>query len=128
MTLLRICLAAALACGLATAAAADPAEARATLEQACRDDGMATETCRCLGDFVEDNFSPREIEGAALVFADPELSEDPGVAIGTLLEEGYTLDEITAVAERVMSLEQAATTTCTLDGAAPDDAEGSGDD
>jgi hypothetical protein len=98
-----------------TAAAADPREARATLEQVCREDGMATETCSCLGDFVEANFSARELEGAALVFSDPQLTADPGAAIGALLEEGYSIEEITAVAERVMSLEQAATQTCAVD-------------
>lgn len=104
---------------LATAAVADAGQARATLERVCRDDGMAAQTCSCLGDFVEDNFSAREMEGAALVFSDPRLEADPGAAIVALLEEGYTIEEITAVAERVMSLEQAATQTCAIEDETP---------
>lgn len=99
----------------AQARQAEASESRAVLEQVCRDQGTDASTCGCLGDFVVANFSPRELEGAALVFSDPQLASDPGAAIGALLEEGYTIEEITAVSERIASLEQAATTACDID-------------
>jgi len=114
--------AAALICpALVTAAPAfaSAAESRATLEQACRDDGMADETCSCLGDFVAGHFSERELAGAARVFSDPTLTEDPGAAIGVLVAEGFSLMEITAVANRIMDLETAAKRDCAGDDAAP---------
>lgn len=118
---------AALALLLASPGAAQPtpdaAEARETLERVCVEDGMDAATCSCLGNFVAGEFSERELVGAALVFSDPQLSADPGVAIGALLERGYSLEEITAVAERVMSLEEAATTTCAVAEAETPEAE-----
>jgi hypothetical protein len=101
-----------------------PADARADLERSCREGGSAPDTCSCLGEFVTANFSTRELEGAALVLSDPDLAADPGAAIGALVEKGYTLDEITAVAERIMALEQAANTAC----AGGDDAPGASED
>lgn len=100
-----------------------PEESRALLEQSCRDEGMAEETCVCLGDFVTSNFSERELAGAAMVFSNPLYTADPAAGIGALLSAGYTLEEITAVADRVMSLEQAAKTTCAVEDAPAADAE-----
>jgi hypothetical protein len=101
---------------------ATPEESRAVLEQSCRDDGMATETCTCLGDFVLANFSERELAGAAYVFSDPALTTDPAAGIAALLTAGYSLEEITAVANRVMTLEEAATTECAV-GSGPTESE-----
>lgn len=104
---------------LAPPASASAAQSRATLERACRDDGTADATCTCLGDFVTNHFSERELAGAARVFSDPTLTEDPGAAIGVLVAEGYSLAEITAVANRIMDLETAAKRDCAVDGGAP---------
>ncbi len=95
-----------------------PEESRAILEQSCLDDdGMDAETCSCLGDFVATNFSDRELAGAAFVFSTPLYTTDPAAGIGALLTAGFSLEEITAVANRVMTLEEAATTECAVESA-----------
>jgi len=104
---------------LAPSASASAAESRATLESACREDGTSDATCTCLGEFVATHFSERELAGAARVFSDPTLTEDPGAAIGVLVAEGFSLMEITAVANRIMDLETAAKRDCAGDDAAP---------
>ncbi len=99
-----------------------PEESRAILEQSCLDDdGMDAETCSCLGDFVVTNFSDRELAGAAFVFSNPLYTADPAAGIGALLTAGFSLEEITAVANRVMTLEEAATTECAVDSAPAED-------
>ena len=109
-------LAAALASAAAGAAAAQeapsPEEARALLHEACLADGNAPAQCACLEEFVSESFTDREIVGAAIVFSDPMLAEDPAAALTTLFDAGYEIDEITAVLERIVSLETAAQETC----------------
>ena len=98
--------------------AAGPAAAEPTpadqLEGLCVTEGRAPETCACLKDFVSERFTPREIEGAWLVLADPAMTEDPFAAIGMLTERGYTLPEILDVTNRVVELGEAAEQTCAV--------------
>ncbi len=89
-------------------------EARAILEQACGDDGSEAAECACLGEFVEANFSDREIAGAALMFGDPLYASDPGAGMAALLDAGFQLEEITAVLERIIALERDAEAACRI--------------
>lgn len=95
--------------------AGSAADGRAVLEEVCRNGGDSATTCSCLGDFVEAHFTPREIDGAAMVFSDPALADDPGAAIGALLSAGYDLAEITSVANRVVELETVAKSECAVE-------------
>ena len=62
----------------------------------------------------------REIAGAAIVFANPLFTTDPGAGIAALLDSGFTLDEITSVADRVVELEEEASATCKAEEPAED--------
>jgi hypothetical protein len=99
----------------------EPAEARQILEKACRDEGSDAAQCSCLGGFVQTNFTAREIAGAALVFGNPLYVTDPSAGIAALLAAGFSLDEVTGVAERVMSLEEEASAACATEAAASEE-------
>lgn len=94
------------------------AESRATLERACRDDGEDAVTCACMGQIMSERFSGRELAGAALMFSDPTTKTDPAAAIMALIDAGYSLEEITGVAERIAALEDDANATCGAESAA----------
>jgi hypothetical protein len=115
-----------LALTLAFALAAPVAASEAALDGLaglCTDDGRPAAECACLRKFVADNFQPREIEGAWIVFGNPELESNPPKAIRALLDRGYTMPEIVDVFERVSALETEAKRVCTAEGAAaPGDA------
>jgi hypothetical protein len=96
------------------------AESRAVLVQSCVDEGRDPADCACLGGFVEANFTPREMAGAALVFSNPMFTVDPAAGIGALLSAGYTLEEITAVVERIVALEDEAGAACAGDSSGAD--------
>ena len=116
---------AALACALvplAGAAAADAVpdidEAHAILEESCTSTGASEGECACLDAFVEEHFSDREVIGAAIVFADPTMAEDPAIALAALSDAGYSPDEITAVLARIVALDTMAQDACPAEAAA----------
>lgn len=90
-----------------------------TLEQVCIDDGSTPETCDCLRGFVSENFTQREIDGAAMIMGNPELEDDVPAAFGTLIAAGYQPDEMISVYNRIVELESEARSTCVDPGAAP---------
>lgn len=112
--LAAICVGAVLAAASAPATIAQdpPADPRAALEQACRDDGGEPAGCACSAGVLADNLTEREMAAAAIMFTDPLGAVDPGAAIATLRDAGYGLDEIAAVMERIVALEGAANDEC----------------
>ena len=73
--------------------------------------------CSCLGDFVVARFSPRELEGAAMIFGDPLVADDPAAALAKLMQAGYTIEDITDVLNRIVALETVAQGECAIDDA-----------
>lgn len=100
----------------AGAASAEDDGALTALRAQCEVDGMTAETCACLQEYVVQEFTPREIEGAARVLTDPELSADPLAAISALMGEGYTIAEILSVVDRVSELGATAEAACAAGG------------
>ncbi len=115
--MIRSLTAAAAACAVSFGAASASEQGLDRLEAVCIDDGSTAETCGCLRAFVADRFTSREIDGAARLFADPELRDDVPLAIGTLMSEGYSMDEILTIANRVIELQEDAVGACEVEGA-----------
>lgn len=108
----RAPLAAAAALAMIAAPAFASEQGLDRLQEVCVEDGSSAETCDCLRDFVSERFSSREIDGAARLLGDRELRDDVPRAISTLMAEGYGMDEILGIANRVIELQEDAVATC----------------
>lgn len=119
MTMTRATAAAVAFAALAAVGASASEESLDRLEAVCVEDGDSAQMCACLRGFVAEEFSEREIDGAALVLGDPALRDDFPAAFNALISAGYTPDEMVAVYNRIVELQDAAVAACEAEPVSP---------